>query len=160
MSARRSIAVPLLWAAQTPQVFRADALRAALDVDAGVRDAATDEAMLVEATGGRILIHPTSPENLKVTTPLDLRVAELLLADRPAGPTSVPEQDPDQGRGEAELADAEGDSEADRAEQRGGGGSEREGEQEQEQLAGHCGGSLGAARTGPAGRFVLGWIRC
>ena len=71
-----------LWAAQTPQVFRADALRAALEVDKGTRDAATDEAMLVEATGGRILIHPTSPENLKVTTPLDLRVAELLLEDR------------------------------------------------------------------------------
>jgi 2-C-methyl-D-erythritol 4-phosphate cytidylyltransferase len=74
-----------LWAAQTPQVFRADALRAALDVDAATRDAATDEAMLVEAAGGRVLIHPTTVENLKVTTPLDLRVAELLLADRAAG---------------------------------------------------------------------------
>jgi 2-C-methyl-D-erythritol 4-phosphate cytidylyltransferase len=71
-----------LWAAQTPQVFRAQALRAALAVDAGARDAATDEAMLVEAAGGTVLIHPTSPENLKVTTPLDLRVAELLLAER------------------------------------------------------------------------------
>jgi 2-C-methyl-D-erythritol 4-phosphate cytidylyltransferase len=71
-----------LWAAQTPQVFRARALRAALAVDAESRDAATDEAMLVEAAGGTVLIHPTSPENLKVTTPLDLRVAELLLAER------------------------------------------------------------------------------
>lgn len=71
-----------LWAAQTPQVFRVEALRAALELDAEARDAATDEAMLVEAAGGRVLIHPTSPENLKVTTPLDLRVAELLLADR------------------------------------------------------------------------------
>jgi len=76
-----------LWAAQTPQVFRAEALRAALAVDAGTRDAATDEAMLVEAAGGRVLIHPTSAENLKVTTPLDLRVAELLLADRAAAPS-------------------------------------------------------------------------
>jgi 2-C-methyl-D-erythritol 4-phosphate cytidylyltransferase len=74
-----------LWAAQTPQVFRAAALRAALAVDAGTRDAATDEAMLVEAAGGTVLVHPTSPENLKVTTPLDLRVAELLLADRAGG---------------------------------------------------------------------------
>lgn len=71
-----------LWAAQTPQVFRAAALRAALEVGAEARDAATDEAMLVEAAGGAVLIHPTSPENLKVTTPLDLRVADLLLADR------------------------------------------------------------------------------
>jgi 2-C-methyl-D-erythritol 4-phosphate cytidylyltransferase len=74
-----------LWAAQTPQVFRAEALRAALAVDTEARDVATDEAMLVEAAGGRVLIHPASSENLKVTTPLDLRVAELLLADRAAG---------------------------------------------------------------------------
>jgi 2-C-methyl-D-erythritol 4-phosphate cytidylyltransferase len=74
-----------LWAAQTPQVFRAEALRAALKIDAEERDAATDEAMLVEAAGGTVLIHPTSPQNLKVTTPLDLRVAELLLAERSAG---------------------------------------------------------------------------
>jgi 2-C-methyl-D-erythritol 4-phosphate cytidylyltransferase len=60
-------------------------LRAALEVDADIRDAATDEAMLVEAAGGTVLIHPTSPQNLKVTTPLDLRVAELLLAERAAG---------------------------------------------------------------------------
>jgi 2-C-methyl-D-erythritol 4-phosphate cytidylyltransferase len=73
-----------LWAAQTPQVFRADALRAALEVDAAIRDAATDEAMLVEMAGGRVLIHPASAENLKVTTPLDLRVAALLLADAPS----------------------------------------------------------------------------
>ncbi|MGD9737480.1 MAG: 2-C-methyl-D-erythritol 4-phosphate cytidylyltransferase [Solirubrobacterales bacterium] len=71
-----------LWAAQTPQVFRVDALRAALAVDAAVRDAATDEAMLVEAAGGTVLIHPSGPENLKVTTPHDLQVAELLLAAR------------------------------------------------------------------------------
>jgi 2-C-methyl-D-erythritol 4-phosphate cytidylyltransferase len=75
-----------LWAAQTPQVFRAQALREALDVDPEARDAATDEAMLVEAAGGRVLIHPSSGENLKVTTPLDLRVAELLLAERSSAP--------------------------------------------------------------------------
>jgi len=68
-----------LWAAQTPQVFWTDALRAALAGDSERVAAATDEAMLVEAAGGRVLIHPASPENLKVTTPLDLRVAELLL---------------------------------------------------------------------------------
>ncbi len=71
-----------LWAAQTPQVFRVEALRAALAVHAEVRNAATDEAMLVEAAGGRVIIHPTSPGNLKVTTPLDFRLAALLLEDR------------------------------------------------------------------------------
>lgn len=69
-----------LWAAQTPQVFRAEALRAALAAEPGV--AATDEAMLVEAAGGKVLIHPSPAENLKVTTPLDLRLAEQLLAER------------------------------------------------------------------------------
>jgi 2-C-methyl-D-erythritol 4-phosphate cytidylyltransferase len=73
-----------LWGAQTPQVFRAAALREALAGDRERVVAATDEAMLVEAAGGRVLIHPTSPENLKVTTPLDLRVAEQLLTERSA----------------------------------------------------------------------------
>jgi 2-C-methyl-D-erythritol 4-phosphate cytidylyltransferase len=71
-----------LWAAQTPQVFRTRALREALDADPQRIAAATDDAMLVEKAGGKVLIHPSSPQNLKVTTPLDLQVAELLLADR------------------------------------------------------------------------------
>lgn len=70
-----------LWAAQTPQVFRTEALRDAL-VAAGERVEATDEAMLIESAGGRVLIHPAPAENLKVTMPLDLRLAELLLAER------------------------------------------------------------------------------
>jgi 2-C-methyl-D-erythritol 4-phosphate cytidylyltransferase len=71
-----------LWAAQTPQVFRTDALRDALGTDHQRISAATDEAMLVEEAGGQVLIHPSPPENLKVTTPLDLRIAELLVASR------------------------------------------------------------------------------
>jgi 2-C-methyl-D-erythritol 4-phosphate cytidylyltransferase len=71
-----------LWAAQTPQVFRTAALRQALLADPGRAAAATDEAMVIEAAGGRVLIHPSSPRNLKVTTPLDLRLAELLFAGR------------------------------------------------------------------------------
>jgi 2-C-methyl-D-erythritol 4-phosphate cytidylyltransferase len=71
-----------LWAAQTPQVFRVEALRAALAGDPQAVAAATDEAMLVEAAGGRVLIHPAEAENLKVTTALDLRLAEQLLAAR------------------------------------------------------------------------------
>jgi 2-C-methyl-D-erythritol 4-phosphate cytidylyltransferase len=71
-----------LWAAQTPQIFRVEALRDALATDPERLAAATDEAMMVEATGGRVLIHSSPPENLKVTTPLDLKLAELLLAER------------------------------------------------------------------------------
>jgi 2-C-methyl-D-erythritol 4-phosphate cytidylyltransferase len=73
-----------LWAAQTPQVFRVEALRRALEADPAQSEAATDEAMLIEAAGGRVLLHPSPPENLKVTTPTDLRLAELLLAERSA----------------------------------------------------------------------------
>lgn len=71
-----------LWAAQTPQVFRAPALRDALSADPRRLAAATDDASLVEAAGGTVLIHPAPAENLKVTTRLDLRVAELLLTER------------------------------------------------------------------------------
>lgn len=70
-----------LWRAQTPQVFRAEALREAL-ATAERSEEATDEAMLVEAAGGTVLIHPVAEQNLKITTPLDLRVAELLLQSR------------------------------------------------------------------------------
>jgi 2-C-methyl-D-erythritol 4-phosphate cytidylyltransferase len=63
-----------LWAAQTPQVFRADALRRATGE-------ATDDASLVEAMGGRVRVVEGTRENFKVTTPLDARVAEMLLAD-------------------------------------------------------------------------------
>jgi 2-C-methyl-D-erythritol 4-phosphate cytidylyltransferase len=68
-----------LWAAQTPQAFRVDALRRALERDPSQVEAATDEAMLIEAAGGRVLIHPAPAENIKVTTPLDLELAALLL---------------------------------------------------------------------------------
>jgi 2-C-methyl-D-erythritol 4-phosphate cytidylyltransferase len=70
-----------LWRAQTPQVFRTEALREALAA-AELPDEATDESMLVEAAGGTVLIHPVVEQNLKVTTPLDLRVAELVLQSR------------------------------------------------------------------------------
>ena len=73
-----------LWAAQTPQVFRVEALREALTGAPDRVAAATDEAMLIEAAGGTVLIHPSPAENFKVTTPLDLKLAEALLAERSA----------------------------------------------------------------------------
>jgi 2-C-methyl-D-erythritol 4-phosphate cytidylyltransferase len=73
-----------LWTVQTPQVFRVEALRRALDTDPEEVAEATDEAMLVEAAGGRVLIHASEPENIKVTTPFDLRLAEMLLGERSA----------------------------------------------------------------------------
>ncbi|HSJ18325.1 MAG TPA: 2-C-methyl-D-erythritol 4-phosphate cytidylyltransferase, partial [Solirubrobacterales bacterium] len=58
------------------------ALRDALAADPRRVAQATDDAWLVEQAGGTVLIHPSPPENIKVTTPADLRVAELLLAER------------------------------------------------------------------------------
>jgi 2-C-methyl-D-erythritol 4-phosphate cytidylyltransferase len=61
-------------AVQTPQAFRADALRAAHADGAD----GTDDASLVEAGGGRVVVVDGDPANLKITTPFDLAVAELL----------------------------------------------------------------------------------
>ncbi len=71
-----------LWAVQTPQVFRADSLRRALDADAATLAAATDDASLVEAAGGRVDVVAARAENFKVTTALDLRMAEAVLEER------------------------------------------------------------------------------
>jgi 2-C-methyl-D-erythritol 4-phosphate cytidylyltransferase len=70
-----------LWAAQTPQAFRTAALRRAIS-SAKLAAEATDDAMLVEAMGGRVVLHESPPENIKVTTELELRIAALLLGDR------------------------------------------------------------------------------
>jgi 2-C-methyl-D-erythritol 4-phosphate cytidylyltransferase len=71
-----------LWAIQTPQAFSAQALRRALDADPATLAAATDDAALVEGGGGRVTVIEAPAENIKVTTALDLTLAELLLRDR------------------------------------------------------------------------------
>jgi 2-C-methyl-D-erythritol 4-phosphate cytidylyltransferase len=71
-----------LWAVQTPQVFRRAALERALNVSPDVLARATDESWLVERAGGRIRVVECSPENLKVTTPRDLRISSELLLER------------------------------------------------------------------------------
>jgi 2-C-methyl-D-erythritol 4-phosphate cytidylyltransferase len=72
-----------LWAVQTPQVFRREALEGALS---GASEeelaAATDDAWLIERAGGSVRVVLGEPTNIKVTTLVDLRVAELLLAER------------------------------------------------------------------------------
>jgi 2-C-methyl-D-erythritol 4-phosphate cytidylyltransferase len=72
-----------LWGVQTPQVFRRAALERALEVPDEVLAQATDDAWLIERAGGRVGVVESSRENLKVTTPHDLVVAEMLLASRP-----------------------------------------------------------------------------
>ena len=68
-----------LVAVQTPQAFRVAALRAAHTGDAD----ATDDAALVEAVGGTVVVVGGDPRNLKVTNVADIAVVEALLAALP-----------------------------------------------------------------------------
>src|SRR3954468_21041814 len=68
-----------LWAVQTPQAFRRPVLERALAAGDDVLARATDDAWLVERLGGSVRVVPSPPENLKVTTPVDLELAALLL---------------------------------------------------------------------------------
>jgi 2-C-methyl-D-erythritol 4-phosphate cytidylyltransferase len=71
-----------LWAVQTPQVFRREALvRALFDADDELLAKATDDAWLVERDGGSVQVVEAAPGNIKITTPTDLKLAELLLAE-------------------------------------------------------------------------------
>jgi len=79
-----------LRAIQTPQAFAAGVLRRA---HAGEADA-TDDAALVEAAGGRVVVVDGDPVNLKITGPDDLERAEALLARRSPGDGGRP---PDRG---------------------------------------------------------------
>ncbi|GLZ54002.1 2-C-methyl-D-erythritol 4-phosphate cytidylyltransferase [Actinomycetospora sp. NBRC 106378] len=68
-----------LLAVQTPQGFDADLLRRAHAAAGELR--ATDDAGLVEALGGSIVTVPGDPRAFKITTPLDLAMAEALVRE-------------------------------------------------------------------------------
>lgn len=63
---------------QTPQVFRWTILEKAYSQP--FRTAFTDDASVVEAMGERVMLVPGNRENIKITTPFDLLVAEALLS--------------------------------------------------------------------------------
>jgi 2-C-methyl-D-erythritol 4-phosphate cytidylyltransferase len=71
-----------LWAAQTPQAFRADLFREAHAH--ALRDGfrATDDSALVERLGHPVRLVPGSSENLKITTTADLLLADQILRER------------------------------------------------------------------------------
>ncbi len=75
-----------LWRAQTPQIFRWDAL---MDAYAETSEddlmSSTDDACLVEARGGKVAMVKGSPENFKITDRVDLRHAEQILVERRRG---------------------------------------------------------------------------
>ena len=69
-----------LWRAQTPQTFRYDILKKAMDKAMKENFYGTDEAMLVERLGKDIFILAGDERNIKITTPEDLKIAETLCA--------------------------------------------------------------------------------
>lgn len=68
-----------LWAAQTPQIFRFDLITEAHRM---VDGEVTDDASLVEALGHKVKVYMGSYDNIKVTTPEDLALAETILRMR------------------------------------------------------------------------------
>ncbi len=79
---RRTLDRSALWAVQTPQAFRREALERALAQPHHVLARATDDAALVEGQGGTVRVVPAPAGNLKVTTRHDLQIADLLLRER------------------------------------------------------------------------------
>lgn len=71
-----------LWLAQTPQVFRKDLIEGAYAKHSNP-SAATDEASLIEATGGTVALVEGSLMNIKVTTKADLKFATLACKSKP-----------------------------------------------------------------------------
>ncbi|MGI9590642.1 MAG: 2-C-methyl-D-erythritol 4-phosphate cytidylyltransferase, partial [Myxococcota bacterium] len=72
------------WTAQTPQVFRTELLREGLAKAAADGYLGTDDAELVERLGVAVHVVPGDPDNLKLTHPEDLAVAERILEARRA----------------------------------------------------------------------------
>ncbi len=70
-----------LRAVQTPQVFDFDLLRGALEKAEKDKAAVTDDCSAVERLGMRVKIVEGEERNLKITTPLDLKIAALLLEE-------------------------------------------------------------------------------
>jgi len=68
-----------LWLCQTPQVFQYDSLmKAYREATAEV----TDDAQIIELSGGKVKLYMGSYDNIKITTPADLAMAEVFLKRR------------------------------------------------------------------------------
>lgn len=71
-----------LYAVQTPQVFNTEAIRSALRMALEQGIVLTDDCSAAEAAGMQVILTQGSEENLKVTTPVDLILAEAILCRR------------------------------------------------------------------------------
>jgi 2-C-methyl-D-erythritol 4-phosphate cytidylyltransferase / 2-C-methyl-D-erythritol 2,4-cyclodiphosphate synthase len=69
-----------LYAIQTPQCFRAEVLRSALEKAREAGFQGTDESSIVRWAGHPVFVVPGLPENIKITRPVDLLLGESLVA--------------------------------------------------------------------------------
>ena len=74
-----------LWAVQTPQVFEAGLIRAALEKAIADGENLTDDCAAVERLGMRVSLTKGSKENIKITTPFDLMLGVTILEARARG---------------------------------------------------------------------------
>lgn len=72
-----------LYAVQTPQVFDADLLRAAHKKAEKSGKELTDDCLAAEQLGLKVFLTQGEETNLKITTPLDLRIAAMILEETP-----------------------------------------------------------------------------
>lgn len=70
-----------LWAVQTPQVFQADLIRAAVEKAAADKAPITDDCSAVERLGMKVVLTAGDRRNIKVTTPFDLLLGEAIVAE-------------------------------------------------------------------------------
>ena len=71
-----------LWVAQTPQIFRSDII---MEAYRRRTEEVTDDAALVEALGYNVRVYMGSYDNIKITTPQDLALAEVILRNKEEG---------------------------------------------------------------------------
>ncbi len=76
---QRTVSRNNLWMAQTPQGFKRDLILKVFNQLKNVDREFTDDAEMVEKAGYPVYIVPGTDENIKITTPEDMRIAEALL---------------------------------------------------------------------------------
>lgn len=80
----RTVSRETLWAIQTPQIMRHEALAAAFAACPIPLEQVTDEAQLLELAGQEVWLVAGDPRNIKITTPDDLRIARMYIEEEHA----------------------------------------------------------------------------
>lgn len=78
---KRTVDRSSLYSVQTPQVFERDVINAALSKAFNENLPITDDSSAVEAIGKRVRLCDGDEHNIKITTPLDLKLAELIIKE-------------------------------------------------------------------------------